>query len=38
MGLVKQDLSTVQAMETAFSMQLEFINVINNLIAYDKDI
>lgn len=37
MGLVKQDLSTVQAMETAFSMQLEFINVINNLIAYDKD-
>lgn len=37
MGFVKQDLSTVQAMETAFSMQLEFINVINNLIVYDKD-
>ena len=37
MGLVKQDLSTVQAMETAFSMQLEFINVINNLITYDKE-
>ena len=37
MGLTKQDLSTVQAMETAFSMQLEFINVINTLIVYDKD-
>ena len=37
MGFAKQDLSTVQAMETAFSMQLEFINVINNLITYDKE-
>ena len=35
--LQKVNLSTVQAMEVTFEMQLEFLNVIRNLIAYDAE-
>lgn len=35
--LSKEDLSTVQAMEVAFSMQIDFLQVIRKLIAYDAE-